>query len=105
MRRVCVGLLTLALFGACGPTVTSGGIEVTAAEWQQTDRELRLRAGVELACPPETVQLTLVKREGRYPVLVHAGGCGAQRLFSRRLRRSFFVRTDRNTTWKAEPKG
>jgi hypothetical protein len=94
-------LLGVVLLASCA-TVTSGGMEVNASAWEQTNHELRLRAGVELACPPEAVQLTLVKREGKYPTVVHAGGCGAQTLFSRKLRRSFFVRTDRNTVWRIE---
>jgi hypothetical protein len=100
MRPVYVAALTMFL-GACH----SGSAEVEWPAWERTDRELRYRAGTELSCAPAAVQLTLVQQQSDFPTVVHAAGCGGQALFSRRLRRSFFVHTDRNTTWKLESKG
>jgi len=104
MTRVYVALLTM-LLGACHPKTTSGGIEVYESVWEQTDRDLRHRAAMELGCSAEIVRLTLVQRQGKFPVLVHAEGCGTQALYSRKLRRHHGKYTDQNSTWAVESKG
>jgi hypothetical protein len=91
--------------GACQPKTTSGGIEVYESVWERTDRDLRYRAGMELGCDPEDVELTLVQRQGKFPTVVHAAGCGSQALYSRQLRRSHGKYTDKNSTWEVESKG
>jgi len=103
MRAVYVALLTMLC--ACHQTVQSGGIEVHEAQWERVDRDLRYRAAMELRCNPEIVRLTLAQRQGKFPVLVHAEGCGAQALYSRKLRRHHGKYTDKNTDWEVESKG
>jgi len=98
-------VLGVASYGGCHPTVVSGGIEVHEAQWERTDRDLRYRAAMELRCGPDEVELTLAQRQGRYPVLVHAQGCGAQALYSRQLRRHHGKYTDKNTVWAVESTG
>lgn len=90
---------------ACHPKTTSGGIEVYESIWQRTDRDLRYRAAMEFSCPADAVELTLVQRQGRYPTVVHAAGCGSQALYTRRLRRHHGNYTDANSTWVLESKG
>ena len=104
MRPVYVALLTM-LLCACHPKTTSGGIEVYESVWERTDRDLRYRAGMELRCSPEEVELTLVQRQGKFPTVVHAAGCGVQALYSRELRRHHGKYTDKNSTWIVESKG
>jgi len=95
----------LALAGVgCAPKITSGGIEVYESVWERTDRDLRYRAAMELRCDHDIVRLTLVQRQGKFPVLVHAEGCGAQALYSRQLRRHHGQYTDKNSDWLVESK-
>lgn len=105
MRTWGLWAVLVAVSGGCQPKVVSGGIEVYESIWERTDRDLRYRAAMELRCHPDEVELTLAQRQGKFPVLVHAEGCGAQALYSRQLRRHHGQHTDKNTTWAVESTG
>lgn len=103
MRKNVV-LLTVLLCLACGrkPKVESGGIEVYASIWERTENEIRLRASVDLGCPPDDIVATLAQKQGKYPTVVHARCNDIQAIYSRRLRHSMGRTTTKNTVWVLE---
>lgn len=90
------------LTAACSTPVVSGGIEVHPKYWDPVLAELGYRAPRDLGCERSQVELTLLKRQGKLPVLVAADGCGRSALYSRKLRHHHGRLTEANATWELD---
>ena len=98
--RSMSALVLLSVLTACGEAITSGGIVVYKKWWTKTVDELRYQASIDLRCDLDSIDFTLVAKQGKVPTKVYAEGCSSQALYVRRLRRHLGRRTDRNTVWE-----
>ena len=88
------------MIAACAPTLENNGIRVYVKYWEPVEREISLRARVDLQC--SAVDVLLLNRQGKLPVNVAAEGCGRTAIYQRLLRRKgpFFHHTTTNTVWE-----
>ena len=78
-------LLLVLLITACTPAqvLVVDGIRVYPQYWADAVRHVQPMASYELQCPPEGVQLHLLRRQGRLPAEIAAVGCGGTHQYVR----------------------
>lgn len=86
--------------GGCQPKITVNGIEVYKSIWRDAESSVRYRAASDLDCSPYKLDVSLVRRQGKYPVEVYVEGCGTRAMYTRALRRHHGKFTDKNTVWE-----
>lgn len=73
--KKCIYILCFILFGCYGNLTTSNGQSVYISIWNPVVRELRTKSSLILSCPQEEIKVTLLHRQGRFPVSVSVTGC------------------------------
>jgi hypothetical protein len=83
---------------ACSPVIENNGTRVYAKHWEPVEREINVRARIDLQCP--IVEVLLLSRQGKLPVSVSAEGCGRTAIYQRLLRRHHGHYTSKNSVWE-----
>jgi hypothetical protein len=83
---------------ACAPVIENNGIRVYEKYWEPVEREINVRARIDLQCP--VVDVLLLSRQGKAPVSVSAEGCGRTAVYQRLLRHHGPFHSIKNTVWQ-----